>query len=62
MISPEDRVVELIKELRELAAQSNGGHGVYFEVGNGAYLASAFEDLDELLKGGAKLPEEWRER
>ncbi len=58
----DDKVEALVAELRDLSAQSNGGHGVYFDVENGAYLAAAFEELDELLKGGAELPEDWRRK
>lgn len=56
------RVDELLATIRQLVTESRDEQvpGFYHDAGNGAYLAAAFDELDELLSGGADDPADWK--
>lgn len=59
-----DRVQALLAELEMLVDECRDEKDANFfhAAGNSAYLAGAFDELNELLKGGAEPPEEWRRK
>lgn len=59
-----DRVQALLAELEMLVDECRDEtvSDFYHDAGNSAYLAGAFDELNQLLRGGARLPEEWRNK
>lgn len=57
-----DRVQALLAELEMLVDECRDETVADFfhDAGNAAYFAGAFDELNELLRGGAELPEQWR--
>jgi hypothetical protein len=58
------RVQALLAELEMLVDECRDETMVDFfhDAGNAAYFAGAFDELNELLRGGSELPEEWRQK
>lgn len=56
-------VNQLLKDLREYVKESKDPDlaGFYHDVGNGAHIAAAFDDLDALITKTKQLPKDWQE-
>ena len=59
-----DRVEQLLAELEMLVDECRDETMADFfhDARNGAHFAGAFDELNELLRNGAALPEEWRRK
>jgi len=58
------RADELLAELRDMVEQSRDEDDPTFfhAIGNGAWLAGAFDELDSLMSAGGEPPQDWQAR